>query len=137
MLIKSLAIALLYTLLVPFSLAQNISIASQEPAIASQETDIASQETAIEPTQEKNYIVSVHGMVCELCAYGVAKNIRKLAFIDATKADNGVKVDVENQRIFISLLDNTPLDKAALFKAIESGGYKPIDVIPGSQGEQK
>jgi len=131
MFIKTLAIALLYTLLVPFSLAQNNSLDSQE--IASEKT----HEITYEKTQNNNYIVSVHGIVCELCSYGVAKNIRKLSFIDATQADNGVKVDVENQRIFITLLDNTPLDKAALFKAIESGGYKPIEVIAGSQEEEQ
>ena len=127
MFIKTLAIALLYTLLVPFSLAQNNSVDSQEIA-----TELTHEES-----QNNNYIVSVHGMVCELCSYGVAKNIRKLSFIDATQADNGVKVDIENQRIFITTLSNTPLDKAALFKAIESGGYKPIDVIAGSQEEQE
>lgn len=127
MFIKTLAIALLYTLLVPFSFAQNNSVDSQE---------IATEHTH-EKSQNNNYIVSVHGMVCELCSYGVAKNIRKLPFIDATQADNGVKVDVEHQRIFISTLDNTPLDKAALFKAIESGGYKPIEVIAGSQEEEQ
>jgi len=127
MFIKTLAIALLYTLLVPFSLAQNNSVDSQEIAT----------ELTHEKSQNNNYIVSVHGMVCELCSYGVAKNIRKLPFIDATQADNGVKVDIENQRIFITTLSNTPLDKAALFKAIESGGYKPIDVIAGSQEEQE
>ena len=127
MFIKTLAIALLYTLLVPFSLAQNNSVDSQEIAT----------ELTHEKSQNNNYIVSVHGMVCELCSYGVAKNIRKLSFIDATQADNGVKVDIENQRIFITTLNNTPLDKAALFKAIESGGYKPIEVIAGSQEEQE
>ena len=131
MFIKTLAIALLYTLLVPFSFAQNNSVDSQE--IATEKT----HEITYEKTQNNNYIVSVHGIVCELSSYGVAKNIRKRSFIDATQADNGVKVDVENQRIFITLLDNTPLDKAALFKAIESGGYKPIEVIAGSQEEEQ
>lgn len=131
MFIKTLAIALLYTLLVPFSFAQNNSLDSQE--IASELT----HELTHEKSQNNNYIVSVHGMVCELCSYGVAKNIRKLPFIDAAQADNGVKVDIENQRIFITTLSNTPLDKAALFKAIESGGYKPIEVIAGSQEEEQ
>ena len=135
MFIKTLAIALLYTLLVPFSFAQNNSVDSQE--IATEETHELTHAPTHKEAQNNNYIVSVHGMVCELCSYGVAKNIRKLSFIDATQADNGVKVDIENQRIFITTLSNTPLDKAALFKAIESGGYKPIEVIAGSQEEQE
>ena len=108
---KYLAIALLYTLLMPFSAAQNNS------------TEIT----------EKNYVVTVHGLVCELCAYGVAKNIRKLSFIDKQAPNNGVNVDIKNQRIFLTLSDEASLDKAALFEAIESGGYKPIDVIPTTQ----
>ena len=35
------------------------------------------------PAIAQNYIVNVHGMVCELCSLGVAKNIRKLSFVDA------------------------------------------------------
>ena len=108
---KYLAIALLYTLLVPFSAAQNNS------------TEIT----------EKNYVVTVHGLVCELCAYGVAKNIRKLSFIDKQAPNKGVNVDIKNQRIFLTLSDEASLDKAALFEAIESGGYKPIDVVPTTQ----
>jgi copper chaperone CopZ len=108
---KYLAIALLYTLLMPFSAAQNNS------------TEIT----------EKNYVVTVHGLVCELCAYGVAKNIRKLSFIDKQAPNKGVNVDIKNQRIFLTLSDEASLDKAALFEAIESGGYKPIDVVPTTQ----
>jgi copper chaperone CopZ len=108
---KYLAIALLYTLLVPFSAAQNNS------------TEIT----------EKNYVVTVHGLVCELCAYGVAKNIRKLPFIEKQAPNKGVNVDIKNQRIFLTLSDEASLDKAALFEAIESGGYKPIDVVPTTQ----
>ena len=108
---KYLAIALLYTLLMPFSAAQNNS------------TEIT----------EKNYVVTVHGLVCELCAYGVAKNIRKLSFIDKQAPNNGVNVDIKNQRIFLTLSDEASLDKAALFEAIEAGGYKPIDVVPTTQ----
>ena len=111
---KYLAIALLYTLLVPFSAAQNNS------------TEIT----------EKNYVVTVHGLVCELCAYGVAKNIRKLSFIDKQAPNKGVNVDIKNQRIFLTLSDEASLDKAALFEAIESGGYKPIDVIPTTQAHE-
>jgi hypothetical protein len=46
------------------------------------------------PAIAQNYIVNVHGMVCELCSLGVAKNIRKLSFVDAAKYDDGVQVDV-------------------------------------------
>lgn len=48
------------------------------------------------PTIAKDYVVSVNGIVCEFCAFGVAKKIRKLPFIDKTQLDKGIRVDIEN-----------------------------------------
>lgn len=76
----------------------------------------------------QDYVVEVHGIVCEFCSFGVAKKVRKLDFIDKTRLDKGVRVDIENQQVFVAVRDDARLDKAALFKAIESGGYKPIKV---------
>lgn len=76
----------------------------------------------------KTYRVDVDGIVCEFCALGVAKKVRKLAFIDASRFKKGVKVDINNQQVFVAVRDNAKLDKAALFKAIESGGYKPLAI---------
>ena len=80
------------------------------------------------PALAQNYVVSVNGIVCEFCAFGVGKKIRKLPFIDPSQYDEGVKVDIENQRVFIAIRDNVSLDQSALFEAIESGGYDPIDI---------
>ena len=80
------------------------------------------------PIAAQNYVVKVNGIVCEFCAYGVGKKIRKLSFIDPLHYDQGVKVDIENQRVFVALREGAILDKSALFKAIESGGYDPIDI---------
>jgi hypothetical protein len=78
------------------------------------------------PTFAQQYVVDVHGIVCEFCSYGVAKKVRKLDFIDPSQFDKGVKVDIEKQMVYIAVSDNAALDKSALFKAIESGGYKPV-----------
>lgn len=78
--------------------------------------------------ESKNYVINVHGIVCELCSYGVAKNIRKLSFIDKKKLDEGVKVDVKNQNVFIAIRNDAKLDQTALYEAIESGGYKPVKI---------
>ena len=80
------------------------------------------------PLLAQNYEVNVNGIVCEFCAYGVGKKIRKLPFIDPSQYDEGVKVDIENQRVFVAVREDALLDKPALFKAIESGGYDPIDI---------
>ena len=82
------------------------------------------------PALAQNYMVSVNGIVCEFCAYGVGKKIRKLPFIDRSQYDEGVKVDIENQRVFVAVRDDALFDQSALFEAIESGGYDPIDIRP-------
>jgi mercuric ion binding protein len=87
------------------------------------------------PVAAQNYVINVNGIVCEFCAYGVGKKIRKLSFIDPSQYDEGVKVDIENQRVFIALREGSTLDKSVLFKAIESGGYDPIDIQQITAGE--
>jgi copper chaperone CopZ len=89
------------------------------------------------PVLAQNYVVNVHGIVCELCSYGVAKNIRKLKFIDSSQFDNGVKVDIENQMVFIAVRDDADLDKQVLFNAIESGGYKPVQIWTLNESGEK
>jgi len=76
----------------------------------------------------QNYAVDVEGIVCELCSYGVAKKLRKLDFIDPSQFEKGVKVDIENQTVYIAVRDNSILDREALFTTIESGGYNPVNV---------
>ena len=98
----------------------SLSVSLAAPSFA-QDTP-AAQNVSLTP----NYVVSVNGMVCEFCSFGVAKKIRKLDFIDSSKLDQGVKVEIENQRVFIAVRDNAKLDKHALYGAIESGGYQPV-----------
>mgnify|MGYP006099544031 CR=1 FL=1 len=82
------------------------------------------------PTWAKNYEINVNGIVCEFCAFGVAKKLRKLDFIDPSQFEDGVKVDIENQRVYISIQDDQAVDQDAIFKAIKSGGYDPIKMSP-------
>ena len=91
----------------------------------------------VTPATAENYVINVHGIVCELCSYGVAKNIRKLAFIDPSQLDQGVKVDIENQMVFVAVAEGAVLDKPALFDAIESGGYKPVKIWAVSDSGEK
>ncbi|MGB5324162.1 MAG: hypothetical protein WBN40_01890 [Pseudomonadales bacterium] len=79
------------------------------------------------------YVVQVNGIVCEFCAFGVAKNIRKLDFIDSSRLQKGVRVDIENQQVFVAVKDGSELDEAVLFKAIVKGGYDPISIARVSE----
>ncbi|MEE8306887.1 MAG: heavy metal-associated domain-containing protein [Gammaproteobacteria bacterium] len=83
-----------------------------------------------------DYVVHVHGMVCSFCAQGVTKKISKLPFIDRSKYTKGVKVEIENQKVTVAVKPDERLDVPALFKAIKSGGYDPVDVwTVGATGE--
>ena len=89
------------------------------------------------PALAQNYVVNIHGMVCELCSFGVAKNIRKLSFINSAEYDDGVKVDINNQLVYLAVRGDASLDREALFKAIEDGGYKPVKVWALSENGQR
>lgn len=80
------------------------------------------------PVFASDYVVHVHGIVCSFCAQGVTKKVSKLPFIDQSKYTKGVKVEIENQKVTIAVKPDHDLDIQALFKAIKSGGYEPVDV---------
>lgn len=80
------------------------------------------------PAMAKNYVVEVHGIVCQFCSYGVAKKVRKLDFIDPSQYKQGVRVAIEDQSVYLAVAPGKALDKKALFEAIESGGYQPIRI---------
>ena len=80
------------------------------------------------PVYASEYVVHVHGMVCSFCAQGVTKNVSRLPFIDQSKYTKGVKVEIENQKLTISVKADHDLDIKALCGAIKSGGYEPVDV---------
>lgn len=90
------------------------------------------------PAMAQDYVVHVNGMVCEFCSLGVSKKVSRLPFIDRSRFDKGVQVDIENQMVTIAVKPDTKLDIDALFKAIESGGYKPVEIFEITpEGERK
>ena len=80
------------------------------------------------PALADDYVVNVNGIVCEFCSIGVTKKVSKLPFIDRSKYDKGVKVEIESQMVTIAVKDDATLDEDALFAAIESGGYNPVEL---------
>jgi len=75
-----------------------------------------------------DYVIEVHGLVCSFCAQGVTRKVSKLPFIDRTQYTKGVKVEIEDQKVTISVKDGLQPDIDSLFDAIRSGGYDPIDI---------
>ena len=80
------------------------------------------------PVFASDYVVHIHGMVCSFCAQGVTKKVSRLPFIDQSKYTKGVKVEIEIQKLTIAVKADHNLDIKALFDAIQSGGYEPVDV---------
>ncbi len=80
------------------------------------------------PALAQDYVIKVNGIVCEFCSLGVTKKVSKLPFIDRDRYNKGVKVEIEDQMVTIAVKDAAELDKEALFAAIESGGYDPVDI---------
>ncbi len=81
------------------------------------------------PVSAKDYVVQVNGIVCGFCSLGVSKKISKLPFIDHSKYEKGVSVEIENQMVTIAVQPDAILDKEALYAAIESGGYNPVEIF--------
>ena len=80
-------------------------------------------------------VFEVHGIVCSFCSVGVRKKLSKLSFIDTSKYDDGVLVDIENQKVTVAIKPDAELDVQAAFESIKSGGYEPVKVmVAGEDG---
>ena len=77
------------------------------------------------PVLATDYVVEVHGIVCSFCAKGVTKKVSKLPFIDRSKYNKGVKVEIEDQKVTIAVLPDQTLDVDSLYHAIVAGGDDP------------
>lgn len=80
------------------------------------------------PAVASDYVIEVHGIVCSFCSQGVTKKVAKLPFIDSSKYTKGVHVEIEKQKVTIAVKPDHELDIEALFDAIRSGGYDPVEV---------
>lgn len=85
---------------------------------------IATSDIKVSPGEA---IIIVHGIVCSFCSQGVARNLSKLVFVDKTKYNKGVKVEIEDQKVTIAIKANETLELEQVFKSILKGGYEPIE----------
>ncbi len=79
--------------------------------------------------ESRDIVVNVHGIVCSFCAQGVTKKVAKLPFVDRSRYKKGVKVEIENQLVTVAIKPGVEPDMAALFDAIRSGGYDPVEAF--------
>ena len=69
--------------------------------------------------------IQVKGIVCSFCAFGAQKNLSKLEFLNTSEFKKGVKVDIENQQIFLALLEDKKINLREIYDSIKKGGYEP------------
>jgi len=84
----------------------------------------------------RNIVVNVHGIVCSFCAQGVTRKVAKLPFVDHSRFKKGVKVEIEDQLVIVAIKPGVEPDMTALFDAIRSGGYNPVEafeVLPSGE----
>jgi len=65
-------------------------------------------------------------MLCESCGLGVRKKLQKLKFVDTSKPQKGIVMDVKSQLVSITLKQGLSADVEAIKKAIKGAGYDPI-----------
>jgi len=75
---------------------------------------------------ENEVVITVNGIVCSFCSQGVSKKLSKLSFIDTSRYNKGVKVEIENQKVTIAIEPGSEFDMKEVFKSIKSGGYEPV-----------
>ena len=72
-------------------------------------------------------VIIVHGIVCSFCAQGITRNLSKLPFINHAKYTDGVKVEIEKQKVTIAIKPDSILNLHQVFKSILKGGYEPVE----------
>jgi len=83
--------------------------------------------------QANEVIMQVHGIVCSFCTQGIKKKLAKFSFIDRTRLNKGILMDIENQRITIAIKLGETADIQGMFAAVLSGGYEPISALLADQ----
>jgi len=95
---------------------------------ATEISENAREKVALTTLKSEPNTVQVYakGLICESCGLGVRKKLQKLKFIDTSKPQKGIVMDVKSQLVSITLKEGQPADVEAIKKAIKGAGYDPI-----------
>ena len=83
---------------------------------------VSIQDSEIE-INENEAVVEVLGMVCSMCAFGIGEGFSKTAFVDKTKFNDGVSVDIDAQFVQVGLLKSSDANAEKIVQVIEEAGY--------------
>jgi len=109
-------------------LALTSSAFADEKGHASEITEEARNVSALKALNAYPNTVQIYakGLVCESCGIGVRKKLQKLKFVDTSKPQKGIVMNVQSQLVSVTLKDGVPIDIEAIKKAIKGAGYDPI-----------
>lgn len=71
-------------------------------------------------------VAQVNGLVCPSCAIGIRRNTKNLNFVDSNAPQKGVKLDVKNQLVVLSLKPGGKVNAEAFAGAVRLAGFKPV-----------
>ena len=80
------------------------------------------QDSEIE-INENEAVVEVLGMVCSMCAFRSGEGFSKTDFVDKTKFNDGVSVDIDAQFVQVGLLKSSDANAEKIVQVIEEAGY--------------
>ena len=87
---------------------------------------------------EQNTVVFLaKGMGCQACASAVQDELVKLAFVDQSRLDEGMKFDVESKLVTVAITPGEKVDLNQLSSAIEDAGYDPLRIYQILEGALK
>ena len=92
-------------------------------------------EAAKKELSENVIALYVKGLICESCGLGIKVKSKKLPFIDKKQFSKGVKVDAENQLVYLAIKKNERADKEAIKTAITKAGYVPVTFFELKNGK--
>lgn len=95
---------------------------------ATEISENAREKVALTTLKSEPNTVQVYakGLICESCGLGVRKKLQKLKFIDTSKPQKGIVMNVKSQLVSITLKQGQSADTEAIKKAIKGAGYDPM-----------
>ena len=86
------------------------------------QSKVSIQDKEIE-INENEAVMEVLGMVCSMCAFGIGEGFSKTDFVDKTKFNDGVSVDIDAQFVQVGLLKSSDANAEKIVQVIEEAGY--------------
>jgi len=79
--------------------------------------------------KETRVTISVDGLSCPFCAYGLEKKLKKVEGVE------DLTIDIESGQVNMTFKDRGDYDEGVLRKAVRDSGFTPRKIVVEEQGE--